>query len=437
MNLQEQYFRKILDAQRYPVNPEHERTFKALLLKEKRRRRGMLFVFLLFGAALTTWLTTDLVQHSSEPRSNMPGVTPSAAVPSSSMAMQNIRETADTRETITTDDGGTSSVAQDRAQIAVYPEVDSQIQGSGTPAHTAATPDLSTREAHAVEHISTHHTGRQPASKADLVNSAQNVTDTGVQTPSKDIVAHIESTADVAEGLLPQGESEAAASNETPPIIPAVRQEMARRFHYGVTGMWSPEGLTVSHANVSTGNAIQLGGYLTYRISPRLISRTDAGFGLLDGGFTFVKQSESQVFGFSLLTRQNSLTMKRLYSGYLSTEIGWTAGKYLLCAGLQGQYLYGARGDIRREELTLDAPSTRVFESRNVWVSKADVNSFSLHPFVAVRTKLTKRIELAGMVRFPLLGTVRLAADAGDYQFNIKSPGITPSLGLSYQINQQ
>jgi hypothetical protein len=127
----------------------------------------------------------------------------------------------------------------------------------------------------------------------------------------------------------------------------------------------------------------------------------------------------------------------RLYAGYLSTEVGLQRGKKMFCAGLLGQYLYGARGDILIIQHASIEQSPVITESNNVWIETRDMDRFSLHALAGMRAKMSRRVELALFLRIPVTHTLKKQTDSNGYQFDIQSHGITPHFTLSYQINQQ
>jgi hypothetical protein len=211
---------------------------------------------------------------------------------------------------------------------------------------------------------------------------------------------------------------------------------MKSRLSLGAAVMWSPVGIFSNQPGAS-GNLFQFGGFGAYRLSPQWSLRANAGIGIQKGGFTFNKSSEYDVFGFGLNKERHEMHAEQLYAIHLSAEIGRHLGRHQIFGGLQGQYLYGARGDIRSEWLSVDVPLPKVTYSENVWLSVSDLQQLSMSALFGLRTEITSRLHVAASVQIPLLNTLRISGERADYVYELESPGIAPVLGLSYQLYQQ
>jgi hypothetical protein len=180
-----------------------------------------------------------------------------------------------------------------------------------------------------------------------------------------------------------------------------------------------------------------VGGYASIRLTPGTRLRADGGFSYLDGGFSYIKQSISQQYGFAALHETHTLTIEELYTGYVSAELGLRRGKNTFCFGLLGQYMYGARGDIESTRRASNEQTPVTTRSENIWLSTLDMHKVSLHGVLGVRSRISRRWEAAALLRIPVTETVRIPGDASDYQFQVRSHGISPHFTMSYQINQQ
>jgi hypothetical protein len=465
MKLQEQQIRELLNAQRFEVNPQHEAAFRAMLDgKKTRRRTGLLFfIFLVTGAGLIAFSWGqygDAISKSSQHDSSQ-----SISI---NKALQATEHDGQASYPIVPPDTDASTIAPEAQANAdpVNSEMISTAQVSGIlPAESQSTSPIPANVSGNAPSRNTANNGNRNNSGTqqpepyvpDEMNDAHPAfsketkvsdqteasteiigTDNGATTVPD---AHTQN-GDVDNGIVGNtiADSEAITTEKASgngEIIPATRLVMKSRFALGAALAWAPVGITWNNSGLSTGNQFQFTGFGTYRIDPRWSVRADAGIGNQRGGFTFNKSSENEVFGFGLSKERHEMHADQLYSVFLSAEMGRDIGKHQVFGGLQGIYLYGARGDIRSEELSLDVPFPIPRTSENVWVSVSDLQQFSMQAFLGLRTPITSRIHLATSVRIPLLNTIRLASDAGAYDYEIQSPGIAPMLGLSYQLYQQ
>lgn len=497
MKTQYQQLRNILDAVVYPIDPAHEAAFKAMLAEDKKRRRKNLLLFLfsfavLFAAgylALSSLLQAPVREVPVEVQPTEPTATAESTTSStvplsvSGNASDNISNSSSQLFV-----GPASSANAAVSQNA--PESQKNTSGSNAP---LATNQMNTSESSAVNpgnsanaaSPSSGHRKELASSKGtqkilpnqSVTSAAKNeaqetpavAMDTNkevtgnqeVKTTPDMITDPQESLADaVTENkeantvhstnandahtvsgtqALQSDPSELAYNTEvaSKEIIPALRKVQSRKLHYGVTGALFPTGQLLSKSSVKTGYGFNVGGYANYQIKPRTLLRADAGFSHIDGGFAYTKQSESEQFGFFAVHSTNTLSVDRLYAGYLSAEVGLQRGKKMFCAGVHGQYLYGARGDILIIQHASIEQSPVITESNNVWIETKDMDRFSLHALAGMRAKMSRRVELALFLRIPVTHTLKKQTDISGYQFDIQSHGITPHFTLSYQINQQ
>jgi hypothetical protein len=220
-------------------------------------------------------------------------------------------------------------------------------------------------------------------------------------------------------------------------ITPLIRRADLNRVHYGFTGAVSPATDLFATGGAGAGLGFQVGGYINYSISPGLQARMGAGFSRVDGGFTFIKHSTTEEYGFTSTRTEHFLSVHQLYAGYASAEIGLKRGGQLFCVGLQGQYLYGARGDIERMEYSQELQPVAMHVSEGVWIETIDMRKVSIEGTAGVSTRVTRRLELAARVHIPITRTLRQPAGTTFYQYQVRNHNMYPQVTLSYQLNQQ
>jgi hypothetical protein len=208
-------------------------------------------------------------------------------------------------------------------------------------------------------------------------------------------------------------------------------------MHYGLTGAVSPATDLLSPGIAGSGFGFQLGGYVSYSITPRWFARAGAGFSKDDGGFSYMKESITEEYGFTSTRNEHFLSVHQLYAGYAALEVGVKSGRHLLSAGLQGKYLYGARGDIERMEYTQELQPAAMYVSENVWIETGDMRKISIEGTVGVRSNVSRRLELAVMIHLPITRTLRQPVVSTFYQYQVSNHSVYPQITLSYQLNQQ
>lgn len=459
MTPQEQYIREILESKRYEVHPQHEAAFQAMLLQRKRRRRIIPFMLLFAGASIvaawllsgpvdgTTHAAPDLFPTEQTDQKQNPG--PSALDVQGGESMQpepGMQDELISEESTASDQGIAQNGDERNTVKSAIRNQSSLATGSNTNT-VSKTNNVRTATEKSQGNAATAESVA-PVSDEPKVHGSATVlknSDEGIQGATTPVDANDGSvnasgpaviSAEVLNAIADASEDvQSKDADIDADVIPSTRQIPDRRLAFGLTASWSPAG--VGTAGLETGHAGQVGGFATYWISPRWILRSDAGFGIMDGGFRFRKESESEVFGFSLLTLRDWMEIRRLYSGYLSAEAGWISGRFAITGGVQGEYAYGAKGDVYREEIPKDAPGPIQITSENVWVSVDDMRKISLFATVGVRSRITSRLEAGLEARIPILRQARLSQNAVPFDYTLKSPGIAPALSLSYQLSQQ
>ena len=462
MSFQEQHIREILDTRAYAVDPGHEAAFRAMLLREKRRRRFLvLFLFsAVIGAAAFLWgpgifsatpttgqeqkILIDTQADDNLKESRTPATSHSdAGLPDSESSELQDPTTDEVRN-----QGSGSSASQpvssprDEAPSNVLPSISSSSTSQTSAFENISTPVFLPTEAPEVDQPEISNPFNRNTALSETGGPADGSDQTIAQSPADEQDHAItsstsESTVDPKNTVDPdQDPVSEMAADEMAEIIPVAASRPWEKWTLGTTAMWYPTGLTAGDA-VSIGNGFQIGGFGTYQFAPQFYVRSDIGFGFIDGGFLYSKESVSEVFAFSALTLHNSLQADRLYSAYLSADFNWESGKYNLFGGAEFQYLYGARGDIHREEYPRDSPAPVPLTAQNVWVSLADVQQWTLRAQLGFRYQVIPRLQVGAALRIPLMRELRLSHSAGDYQYRFVSPGIAPALSLSYQLIQQ
>jgi len=477
MRYQDQQLREILDAVHYPVNPTHEAAFKTILLDDKRRsRRNLLWlcicglgilaggyglvtatrVFQRAEQAIEKFTNPEQSTFRSATSASDAGTTLQGQAESSQNAAQNAQpltepvETSSTSSTTTGAPGaaGTSSSRKNNSSTSTHSNNTVAGKQSGqtavttvsgksksslnqnksqNPSAIGGTDKSATSDATATAMKANHNTAaspRQPQNSSNI-DSDQTPDQINRQSHGTDLLNN--------NSTLLDADHEIADANE---IIPSVHRVHKHRIHYGLSLAMYPAGSLFKKSAINTGFGYQVGGFATYRLNSRTQVRAEAGFAKLDGGFSYVKQSSSQQFGFSVLNQNHTLEAEKLYSGYASAEIGLINGKQIFSLGVISQYLYGARGDIEtREHGQVETPI--ITRTENVWLSTRDIPKLSLHGTLGVRSKLSRRLELGALIRIPIMHTLREPSNLEEYQYTVKSHGVSPQFSLSYQLNQQ
>jgi len=473
MKLQEKILKEILDAQRYAVDPQHEAAFVTMLNRKGRRRTTAYFFLIAFtglGLLAFSWYTLKQGDTEIRNQTESPSAPETVSIPDADVAHgqaedievttlaiigQNENSLTD-QTTSGSPSAKSNTINSSGSQLKISTSQQGSTRGSQVPAAdirpsasekvsgTSAGESPSTILAEQnTERLQTTESDPDEISMSEHNNVLDNETGTRVSDANDKIVS-IDGEEKNDSGFITQGMTEIDARATLPAgdagsqseetdieaeIIPATRLAMHPRLSLGVSAMWSPVG--------GDGHLVQMGGTAAYRVSPQWSVRSDFGIGYQDGGFTFIKTSENEVFGFGLDRERHEMRGERLYTVYLSAEMARHQGKYEVFGGVEGQYLYGIKGDIQREKILLDVPLPVVTTSENTWVSPSGLQRVSLQSFLGLRRTITSRLAVAVSVRIPLMNTVRLSADPGQYTYEIESPGITPMLGLTYNFYQQ
>ncbi|HLF64841.1 MAG TPA: hypothetical protein VI603_13850 [Saprospiraceae bacterium] len=451
MRSQHKQIRDILDAAHYPVDPRHESEFNTMLLDDKKRRRRNLFWFCLctLGILMAGYVLITLLQPQASPEKPLLQTHAHEATSLLSVPSQENASASSAQEDMLNSSGGVSTAISPATENSGTAQVPHSIERQSSPAQPAMHNVRSIRK-DAIKETPAHtNVVFAPVleSRSDMTNSNSPTTPADdrngdvwqdVRHTNEDIDEHrrIHFSHEALTTPLALLTHEEQAIGDDASIIPALRKMTAHRIHYGVSGAWFPAGQLLMKTTLKTGYGFQLGGYASYRMTPRIQLRTDAGFSRLDGGFTYIKESATQQYSFSVLHQTNTLAVEQLFSGYASTEIGVKRGKNIYCIGLFGQFLYGARGDIEIES-ALNEQIPTITSSEDVWLATRDMNRVSLHGSIGMRSRLTRRFELAAMVRIPITQMVRSPRETGAYTFEVTSHGISPQIMMSYQINQQ
>ncbi len=494
MKSQYQQLRDILDATRYPVDPKHEADFRAILFsKKKPRRRNVLWFFLGCSGLLmagygviSSFSDAPAVERFFDSDSSQESAFRSAP------SQESVTISTDQQEIESTDLESTevenSGSGIENPGSGIQTETNDELKSHNTEVSNSTNASAHTRKSTSTnplesfshntlskkekaltkqnENIKTSSTN--DIASASLLNKSESqfttISNSLETAPESEVISatehnqiseltednqgtqvdqsetHQRTQWSHDEDLLNTPDASLSVNHrkvvETTPIIPSARRVHFNKVHYGVSAAWFPAGNLFMKSTLKTGYGYQIGGYATYRMTPQMQLRADAGFSKLDGGFTYIKVSTSQQYGFSVINQNHKLEVEKLFSAYASTEIGLKRGKNLFCFGLLGQYLYGARGDIESmEQGQIETPVITV--SNDVWLSTKDMNKFSLQGTVGIRSHLTRRLQLAAIVRIPITHTVQSPKDNSLYEFQVKSHGISPQLSMSYQINQQ
>lgn len=453
MNTPEQHIRQILDAARFPVDPQHEAAFLQMLVSDKRDRRlrGWLllaFMFILFtlGATLAYFAlrkpavpAISPASHHEQPIENALHRGAATLQPSDDRTDSAADRTNDTSETASSPASQNTVSATDTEMLSSTSQsvqagsssTSSSLVSGNTPTRGTGSRNVNAVQP-AVESAPTWSETLAADDTQQLSNSATEL----AEASSPRIALHDLIAIPMLHSEPLHYARDIHVANAAS-IIPAHRLSAPGRVHYGVSGTTFVAGQLLQDSPVSTGIGMQAGGYATYRLSPFTILRADAGFSLLDGGFTFTKESESEVYGFSSTIYNNMLQVDRLYSGFFGLEGGLIRGNKTFVIGVQGLYTYGARGAVHVLAHPADAPEPIVTSTENVWLSTTGLSRVSVSATTGIRMPLTRRIELGALLRIPVLGTVRTNTHQNGYFYTIQSPGIAPQLMLSYQINQR
>ena len=448
MKSQHQQIRDILDAAQYPVDPKHESDFKAVLLNDrKRRRRNILwFVLCCLGMLMSGYGVLSALKEPPEPAKETehtidPAASVSVLPPHKTSFGASVEsgirpEVTETLQgAIDEKNAGNSGLIPLAGNPAVISQTTQQVINKKSSTTSLVDP-LS------IGILRESFTGELPAENDVSIKTKITVDEVDVaivnpvQSANAPETEHATSV-DLLNTALTYVITQEREIAESGPIVPTLQKSGRNRVHYGLSGALYPATGLLAKSEVKAGYGFHLGSYATYAITPRLQFRADAGFSRLDGGFTYLKESTTEEYGFTLSRNEHSLSVQKLYSGFASAEIGLKRGKHMFCFGLQGQYLYGARGDIQRMEYAQDVQSQTVYTSENVWLETEDMRKIALQGIAGVRAQIKRRLELAALIHIPITQTLKQPAGTSRYQYRVKTHGVYPQFTLSYQINQQ